>query len=214
MMLKVNEIFVSVSGERGWCKQGDWVTFIRLDGCNLKCSYCDTKETQNGNQHTEMTVEEVVDRVQTHDVIITGGEPLLQEDTALLIDALFDKFKRVSVETNGTIVPTRQMVDSAWFIIDYKLDAEDQMMDIKDYRNTAYLVKFVINSPEQYATAVKICKFDFNSNRPLLSFSPGPFVTPNLLFEWMKNDRLWDISLNLQLHKLGNLREKVSKLPK
>jgi len=103
-MLQVNDIFETISGEAGGFLQGTWITGIRLQDCNLRCSYCDTPQAQygrNGN-FKKMSIHEVLREVRNKHVLITGGEPLLQEQTVHLIDNLLDAKHVVQVETNGS----------------------------------------------------------------------------------------------------------------
>lgn len=96
--LKVNEIFCSLQGE-GF-HTGTAAVFVRLSGCNLKCDFCDTNHTAG----SWLTVTEIVDRVVQYSVptvILTGGEPSLQEISPL-VDALHTRGVRVHIETNGT----------------------------------------------------------------------------------------------------------------
>ena len=104
-MYKVNEIFYSLQGEGFWT--GTPMVFVRLSGCNLRCSFCDT----NHSEFRLMDVSAIMDAVTKADpdgcghVCITGGEPLLQLGTDL-IDALHRFYYSVHVETNGTrLVP-------------------------------------------------------------------------------------------------------------
>lgn len=102
--LPVIEMFDSIQGEGSWI--GRPVTFIRLAGCNLNCSWCDTDWSLE-NSWT-MTVQEIYDRLNWRDVVITGGEPLIHNLWPLLkaIKLPEDKIgfssRQVAIETNGT----------------------------------------------------------------------------------------------------------------
>ena len=104
--LKVSEIF-------GPCWQGEGSTtgqlccFLRLSGCNLKCGWCDTKYASEGEF---VEIREVIDHLYSllpRRVIITGGEPLLQQQNLQpVIDAMHESRVIIEIETNGTIIPT------------------------------------------------------------------------------------------------------------
>lgn len=96
--MRINEIFYSLQGEGRYT--GTPAVFVRMAGCNLRCSFCDT----DFQSFTEMTEEEIVTRVlhyPTLHVIITGGEPTLQLNTRLL-QLLHEAGRLVHLETNGT----------------------------------------------------------------------------------------------------------------
>lgn len=110
----VNETFLSFQGEGAWA--GARTFFVRMQGCNLRCSWCDTKSTWWRSSGKEYTADELFEEIQKYkvytddyfDICITGGEPLLQQN-----DKEFKKFVRmmrfaghqITLETNGTIIP-------------------------------------------------------------------------------------------------------------
>lgn len=104
--MQISEIFESIQGEGPWI--GYPATFVRLYGCNLNCSFCDSQYSKNG-VHAEMTISEVLDRISGKAnpyVIFTGGEPCMQfEDMKQVILALRLRCpeKKIAIESNGTI---------------------------------------------------------------------------------------------------------------
>ncbi len=99
--LKVNEIFQSIQGE-GY-RAGHNSIFIRLSGCNLSCSFCDTEH----NKYREMSLEEIYDIIKLYNcnwIVWTGGEPLLQLIPEHLL-FFSTKGYRQAIETNGEMVP-------------------------------------------------------------------------------------------------------------
>ena len=99
--MKINEIFFSLQGEG--ILVGTPTIFIRLTGCNLRCSFCDT--TYAYKDGTSMSISAIVKEIQKFHcftVCITGGEPLLQKKTPILIDTLLKKKYLICLETNGS----------------------------------------------------------------------------------------------------------------
>ncbi|MBW2620128.1 MAG: radical SAM protein, partial [Deltaproteobacteria bacterium] len=98
MTLLVNEIFYSIQGES--THSGRPCIFVRLTGCNLRCSYCDTRYAYEEGVKMELT--EIVSRIADYKcplVEITGGEPLLQSNTPILISKLLENGYEVLMET-------------------------------------------------------------------------------------------------------------------
>ena len=212
MKLKVNEIFFSIQGESTF--SGRPCVFVRLTGCNLRCSYCDTKYAYEEGEYME--VEQIIDRVSSYGcklVEITGGEPLIQENTPYLIEELIDAGFQVLLETNGT--KDINIVDKRCIkIVDIKCPFSGEA-DKNDFENLKRLgkkdeVKFVIADRKDYEFAKAVLK-----KWKLVPFKPNPvhfspvynILDPKLLAEWILEDRLM-VRLNLQLHKLiwGDLR--------
>ena len=121
--MKVHEIFQSISGEIGVIPQGAISWFIRFQGCNLRCHWCDTKITQNIDKTLPNTPpKEIAENIPYKaNVIITGGEPLLQPKNELieLVNLLKEKECLIQIETNGTI---NQFIPVC-HIFDYKLQS-------------------------------------------------------------------------------------------
>jgi 7-carboxy-7-deazaguanine synthase len=123
-MLQLAEIFYSVQGEGTWT--GTPAVFVRLAGCNLSCSFCDTDYALK----FFASVADVVVRVRAEGgdcpmVILTGGEPLAQHETRALIDALRADGRRVHIESNGTL-PT-DLPDDVWLTVSPKERLADAM---------------------------------------------------------------------------------------
>ena len=96
----ITEIFHSLQGETS--ATGKRFAFIRLTGCNLRCAYCDTAYAFKGG--TKMSAEQILNFIKSFevkDVLLTGGEPLLQRNTPQLVDALVKSGYQVSIETHG-----------------------------------------------------------------------------------------------------------------
>lgn len=143
--MKIIEIFSSISGEG--LRQGLPATFIRCAGCNLNCAWCDTPESHG--EGTEMSVEEIVTKVSSgmpRYVVITGGEPLLQEaELRDLLAALRDAGYRIEIETNGTL-PFTGVQEYATISMDIKCPSSGEESDqrlLADIRPED-AVKFVV----------------------------------------------------------------------
>jgi 7-carboxy-7-deazaguanine synthase len=210
--LLVTEIFHSLQGETSL--SGRRFAFIRLTGCNLRCSYCDTTYAFKGGRR--MTVEQVIASIEaydTRDVLITGGEPLIQRRTPELVQALVERGYRVSIETHGE-APIHPVATSARIVMDVKTPSSGMCRGGFE-RNLPHLkqtdeVKFVIASPEDYAWARDLVLSRRIPTEEILfspatrvSSSPGsyPGVQPAWLAERILEDRL-PVRLQLQLHKL------------
>ena len=206
MTLKVNEIFYSIQGESTFA--GRPCVFVRLTGCNLRCSYCDTTYAYEDGQ--EWSLEDLSTRVASYPcglVEITGGEPLLQEETPTLVRRLLETGYRVLVETNGSmnIEPLdRRCVR----IVDFKCPSSGEA-DRADWDNWHRMgpedqAKFVIGNRADYDFAVDALKrFCGNAEPPFsVLFSPiFEAMEPQVLARWMLEDGL-PVRLHLQLHKI------------
>ncbi|MCP4568025.1 MAG: radical SAM protein, partial [FCB group bacterium] len=158
MALKVNEIFYSIQGESTYV--GRPCVFVRLTGCNLRCTFCDTQYAYDKGEL--MKIADIIDHVSSYRcplVEITGGEPLIQKETPLLIQGLIEQGHEVLLETNGTR-DIRPVDERCVKIVDVKCPSSG-MSDMNDPENLKRLshgdeLKFVIGNREDYDYARKI----------------------------------------------------------
>ena len=205
MPLKVNEIFYSIQGESTYA--GQPCVFVRLTGCNLRCSYCDTQYAYEEGRIMEVNhIFEQVDPHQCRLVEITGGEPLVQEETPVLIESLLNDGYEVLLETNGSMDINR-VNEHCVKIVDIKCPSSGMMgkndLDNLDKLTAKDELKFVLGTREDYEYAKKILGHKkLNPERiNSVNFSTtfGKLKTKTLA-EWILEDHL-DVRLHLQLHK-------------
>lgn len=202
--LYVTEIFYSIQGESSY--QGRPCVFVRLTGCDLRCSWCDTTYAFSGGER--MTLEQIVERVgrfRCSLVEVTGGEPLLQPQAPALITLLADSGYQVLVETGGhrdiSVVDPRAVV-----VLDIKCP-DSGMSDRNDWQNLERLrphdeVKFVVASRHDYDWAKEVLQRHPALRNHTVLFSPvWSQLSPADLAAWILADRL-DARLQLQLHKI------------
>ena len=203
-MLSVNEIFYSIQGES--THAGRPCVFVRLAGCDLRCTWCDTAYAFNDGR--KMSVDEVVERVDAYGsplVEVTGGEPLLQEDVYPLMQRLIDSGRTVLLETGGQVDVSR--VPSAVVkVMDVKCPASGESARV-DWDNIDRLgsrdqVKFVIQDRDDYEYARDIVtRHALDRRCAAVLLSPVHAVlSPKDLSEWILADRL-PVRLQLQIHK-------------
>jgi len=205
MPLKVNEIFYSIQGESSFA--GRRCVFVRLTGCNLRCSYCDTRYAYTEGQ--EMSVAAVVDAVTSFRcplVEVTGGEPLIQRDSPALIERLENMGLTVLLETNGTQDIAR-IRGRCVRIVDVKCPSSGESAK-NDSANLDKLkdddeLKLVIGDSRDYAYAKEILgrlpeRF---TKKGTVHLSPAfGRLAPERLADWILRDCL-DVHLQLQIHK-------------
>lgn len=205
MALLVNEIFHSIQGES--THSGRPCIFIRLTGCNLRCSFCDTRYAYEDG--VSLGIAEIMERIAGYKcplIEITGGEPLIQSETPLLIYRLLENGYEVMMETNGSLDISK--VDGRCIkIVDIKCPTSNES-DKSDLANLTRLgsqdqVKFVIGSRKDYEYAKEIVELNCSGfPRGQILFSPvkGKMVFAKLA-EWILKDNL-NVRLHLQLHKI------------
>ena len=218
--MKINEIFYSIQGESAWT--GYPTVFVRLQGCNMECTYCDTKYAQKKGGK-EMTPEEVAEEIRKYPasyICFTGGEPLLQQDEIIkVIRKLADPYTAFSIETNGTIVPSQHFriaqvpIENMRFVYDFKLpSAFKRRKDYEKYKENFLVnivpatvgryieVKFVTNAHvDDLDEIMHIAKFI-----PHICMSISPQwgkVDLRDLVNWIK-ENLPKVRMQLQMHKI------------
>ena len=203
-MLKINEIFKSIQGESTFA--GLPCTFVRLAGCNLRCTYCDTNYAYYNGE--ELSDEDIIKKIEEYGVKcveFTGGEPLLQEETPKLLKTLLDKGYNVLVETNGSIC-IGCLDKRLNIIMDYK-SPKSGMNERMRPKNFEFLkktdqIKFVVLDESDYQWAKGVIeenglieKFD----NILISPAYGE-LSPKSLVTWVLKDNL-SVRVQLQIHK-------------
>lgn len=201
--MRVCEIFASIQGESTFA--GIPCVFIRLTGCNLRCSYCDTAYAYDDG--TELKAEEIIDKVKNFGlkvVEVTGGEPLLQNGVPELIRRLLDNNYKVLVETNGSR-DIRNIDKRAVIILDIKTPGSgmsgEMMLSTLVHLKPEDEVKFVITNREDYIWARNFITEHSLPRKCKVLLAPAfGMLEPKYLSRWIIDDRL-EVRLNLQLHK-------------
>lgn len=205
--MKVVEIFKSIEGEGK--RAGLPATFIRLHGCNLRCTYCDSMYAVEGQDFIEMTVEQIMEKAEEFgcpNITVTGGEPLIHQDIKELLQALCRRGYWVNVETNGSIKPPFRTVDDRLFYtIDYKTSSSGMLDKMNKELFTECIarqdvLKFVVGSEQDLNEALTL----YNE----LVYEPQVYVSPvfgkiepKQLVDFVLNNKLYDWKVQLQLHK-------------
>jgi len=201
--MKVCEIFTSIQGESTYA--GMPCTFIRLSGCNLRCDYCDTQYSYE--EGYEVSLDELVVRVKSSGVKlveITGGEPLLQEETPDMIRKLLDEGYKVLLETNGSL-SIKNIDKRAVVIMDVKTPGSGMSGDM-DFSNFALIkpsdeIKFVICSRDDYDWSKEILlRYNLPEKCIVLFSAAIGALAPSDLARWIIEDGL-GVRLNVQIHK-------------
>jgi 7-carboxy-7-deazaguanine synthase len=202
--LLINEIFYSIQGESIY--SGRPCIFVRLTGCNLRCTYCDTQYAYEEGE--KMEIDPIMRRISEYKcrlIEITGGEPLFQNETPLLISRLLDNGYVVMMETNGSLDISR--VDRRCIkVLDMKCPSsnESKKNDVKNLKqlHAKDQIKFVIADRDDYAYAKNLISLhcpEFPGDRILFSPVFGK-MPPSDLADWILKDHL-NVRLHLQIHK-------------
>jgi 7-carboxy-7-deazaguanine synthase len=204
-MLRVTEIFHSIQGES--THAGRPCTFVRLTGCPMRCTWCDSEYTFSGGDH--IAIDEVMERVRGFGcrlVEVTGGEPLAQREGFELVKRLCDQEYEVLIETGG-FFSTAELDQRARIILDIKCPASGEA-ERNHWPNLALLrpdrdeVKFVVVNREDWDFARQvIADYDLENRALAILISPAwGQIDLQELANWITESGL-RVRLQLQLHK-------------
>ena len=202
--LQITELFLSLQGESrsvGWP-----TTFIRLTGCPLRCSYCDTEYAfQGGESRTIASILQQVEEHRAHHVTVTGGEPLAQRGVYPLMEQLCDAGYAVSLETGG-MYAIDAVDDRVSRVVDLKTPASGEM-ERNHWENLGQLtqrdqLKVVVADRADYEWLLPILQEHQLEQRCEVLLSPVQGVMePATLAQWMLEDHL-EARFQMQLHKI------------
>ena len=207
--LRISEIFYSLQGETS--RVGLPTVFIRLTGCPLRCTYCDTRYAFSGGH--DITIAQILEQVASHKsryVTVTGGEPLAQKNCLFLLSALCDAGYEVSLETGGAL-DMKEIDDRVMKVLDIKTPASGEM-ERNLWGNINVLnvhdeIKFVLCNEDDYVWAKQVMHEHELVGKCAILLSPvQDRLSPMNLAEWILRDHL-PVRMQVQLHKLlwGNV---------
>ncbi len=202
--LRISEIFYSLQGETS--RVGLPTVFVRLTGCPLRCTYCDTSYAFSGGQNME--IAQILDEVALHHahyVTVTGGEPLAQKNCLELLKALCDAGYDVSLETSGALDVSG--VDARVVkVLDVKAPGSGEvgrnLWANLDYLTPHDEIKLVLSGEADYAWARDVLTGHALDEKCAVLFAPVQGkLSPTALAEWILRDHL-PVRMQVQLHKL------------
>lgn len=204
MSIRITEIFHSIQGESNTV--GYPTVFVRLTGCPMRCSYCDTAYAFHGGK--KMLPSEIMTEVAQYNakyVTVTGGEPLAQAESHGLMTALCDSGYNVSLETGGAM-DIKDVDPRVYIVLDIKTPASNEERN-NTYGNLEHIkasdcLKFVICDEADYEWSKKFVMDSDLTNVCDVFFSPSADqLSPTLLADWIVRDQL-SVRLQIQLHKV------------
>lgn len=201
----ISEVFYSIQGESGFA--GFPCVMVRFTGCNLSCSYCDTRYAHvSGDEWEFEQLIACIRQFQCPLVELTGGEPLLQPHIKELTEVLLDLKYTVLIETNGTC-DIRSLSQDIIFIMDVKCPGSGHndvfCLDNLSAMKAQDELKFVLCNRDDYEWAKQFLKTHTLRGKAQIVFSPvWETLKSHDLAVWMLRDGLHDVRLQLQLHKI------------
>lgn len=202
--LKISEIFHSIQGESTF--SGFPTVFVRLTGCPLRCSWCDTEYAFGGGKWFQLDeILQEVKKYKTPYVCVTGGEPLSQKRCHKLLDLLIGNGYTVSLETSGAL-PIANVNDKVVIVMDLKAPGSGELAS-NLYENIDYIdakdqIKFVIKDRTDYHWALEMIERYNLIDKCEVLFSPvAGDMNPADLAQWILDDNIL-VRMQVQLHKI------------
>jgi 7-carboxy-7-deazaguanine synthase len=202
--LKISEVFHSIQGESTLA--GFPTVFVRLTGCPLRCTWCDTEYAFAGGQWME--IEDIIENIKSYKtpyVCVTGGEPLAQRRCIKLLDQLIENGFNVSLETSGAL-SVADVNDKVTTVMDLKAPGSGEEQK-NLYENINYLdakdqIKFVIKDRTDYHWCLDIInRYNLIDKCEVLLSPVAGEIDPKDLAQWILDDKLL-VRFQLQLHKI------------
>lgn len=212
--LRINEIFKSIDGEVNRWGQGTPTHFIRLQGCNFRCSYCDTTQSQNISGARDMLVKDILEEVgkdvSCKKVTITGGEPLLQHNLFSLVDGLLQTGYKITIETNGSVhIPNGYISEDLFlsWVVDYKFEYKDQMKwECMEVLTVNDWIKFVVDDKTMFEEAMRVVRILRGCGGEARVCVSSSTTEHEWLYDLLMEGGEEGVVLNVQIHKLLNFR--------
>ncbi len=202
--LKISEIFYSLQGESTFV--GLPTVFVRLTGCPLRCTWCDTEYAFSGGQWID--IDDIIEQVKSYGtpyVCVTGGEPLSQKRCIKLLDKLIENGFNVSLETSGAL-SLANVNDKVTIVMDLKAPGSGE--ESKNlYENINYIdskdqIKFVIKDRVDYHWTQNIInRYNLIDKCEVLLSPVAGEINPTDLATWILDDKML-VRFQLQLHKI------------
>ncbi len=209
-LYKVVELFTSINGEGQ--RMGQPSVFVRFQGCNLSCSYCDTSwANEQGAEYRLLSGGEIREEILStgiRNVTLTGGEPLLQENIGELLFLLSkEPSLSIEIETNGSISIEPYLYRNCHFTLDYKLPGSgmESPMDTGNYRFLTMedTVKFVCSDRNDLERARQVIeKFRLSAVCKVYLSPVFGRIDPKEIAAFLLEHKMNRVSLQLQIHKI------------
>jgi len=208
MNYHITEIFNSIEGEGR--RAGQTATFIRLTGCNLRCTYCDTVYSYENGAITSLgEIIETYKKAGIPRVTLTGGEPLAHQGVETLIQTLLEQGAEINIETNGSIDISyfeHITTEKLFFTVDYKLPSSGttDKMYLPNYAKLRRgdVIKFVVGSDEDLTHMIDFVKNLTSSPQIYIGTVFGKYDTKKIVSAMLEYNELKNTTMQIQLHKI------------